>query len=1341
MSFSLRLLGPPELTDDRGDVPSGLGPGKPLAILAYLAVEGAARRDAVASLLWEDADEDRARNAFRQALHRLRGALGDVVEADRERIALVEGEGLETDVARFEAALAEGDHATAVTLWRGDFLDGFELGESAFDHWVDGQRARFAARYHDALAAAARTALDDGDHATAVKHASKLVRRAPLDASAAMLEARALAAAGRAKEAASALRAFSDRYRDELDEPPPDDVTAMLERLAGKGDAQAVEEAGPDAAPAEPFLREAELARLLAAWRRAVDGEGRTVLLEGETGAGKRRLADELVARIQALDPAVVLRGSERLNGRGVPYESVAQALRGILGARGLAGASSHLLAEAARLLPDLRDRFDLPAPAAVEDDAGRLRFFEGVAAVLDAVAYERPVCVVLERFQHADDATRDLVFFLANRLRGSGVLFLVSYRPDGDAEGVDAGGEGALEVIRLEPLPEAALLEIIAASREGSGLDRAVQERAARLAEGNPLRALTLARSLAAGEEVGGAPARLVDILDARLQATAPDERRLLVALALVGRPVPLRELSACTHLSEAATLDAYGRLREQGLVRGVVDGAMIAHEPAAEAVLELAGPAGASLIAGWAAEALAEAGAPDGEVARLYARSGRSEEASDRAMAAARSAAAAGAWQAAVEMLELAADVAADPARKAAAEAQLAGLGGGRVRLGAGEAPVPEAARAETGATARPGDRAGPPAGGAARAGSGAPAAAPGWWRRPVVVGVVLAVLAMAAFAALPVLRAPGPVATRGRVLHDTLVLVRTEPDGREVLLGVTGEVGEGATITPVPLEPVPVPAWLESAGTGRALVSPDGRWIARKGRDGDDLVIASRSDGEPVRLVPGGAALDWAPDGSALLVSTARRLADGRRDTDLWIVPVADGAPVPVDTAADRYMVSARWAPNGVRVAWGARVGHGGQQDVFVAYADGTGRRNASDHPGEDRDPAWSPDGRRVAFTTDRTGTTDIYAVEVEGGRLWRLTWDDAADDRASFSPLGDFLAFESTRDGEAGVYVMASFGGEARRVSPAGQGVGHRGWRGRPVPYLAFLRLGLPALEPGGRARLEIEPVYTDYVPRNRGSVRWLALDDRVRAPPSAQPEETAGAVRVPVAGVRRGLGRIAVDAGGWRGDTAIVKVGDGGIPALQEDFEGRLEARWNVGGRGVTPAPGLGRGGSTAIALPAADSAASLTSITSFPLAYGFVIRLHASGGPGSNGVLRIQLVGARGKAGSGGVLASLTVDGTAGRVRYAVDRQQADESADFFGDPPGGWHELALLTDADGRVAFRIDGVVRHRSQLGVPGPSGAANRARLRIVAEGPGERVLVDDVTVIVGGNKSLP
>ena len=75
-----------------------------------------------------------------------------------------------------------------------------------------------------------------------------------------------------------------------------------------------------------------------------------------------------------------------------------------------------------------------------------------------------------------------------------------------------------------------------------------------------------------------------------------------------------------------------------------------------------------------------------------------------------------------------------------------------------------------------------------------------------------------------------------------------------------------------------------------------------------------------------------------------------------------------------------------------------------------------------------PAWSPDGRRIAFTSERDGNPEIYVMNADGSGVTRLTYNDARDldSFPAWSPDGRRIAFHSNRDGNFEIYVMNASG---------------------------------------------------------------------------------------------------------------------------------------------------------------------------------------------------------------------------------------------------------------------------------------------------------------------------
>ena len=89
---------------------------------------------------------------------------------------------------------------------------------------------------------------------------------------------------------------------------------------------------------------------------------------------------------------------------------------------------------------------------------------------------------------------------------------------------------------------------------------------------------------------------------------------------------------------------------------------------------------------------------------------------------------------------------------------------------------------------------------------------------------------------------------------------------------------------------------------------------------------------------------------------------------------------------------------FSPDGTRLAFTSN--RDGNPEIYVMNLDGSGLRRLTNHPGIDATPTWSPTGTQIAFTSDRGGAPSIYVVGVDGLGLRRLTFEHS--DRATWSP---------------------------------------------------------------------------------------------------------------------------------------------------------------------------------------------------------------------------------------------------------------------------------------------------------------------------------------------------
>ncbi len=147
--------------------------------------------------------------------------------------------------------------------------------------------------------------------------------------------------------------------------------------------------------------------------------------------------------------------------------------------------------------------------------------------------------------------------------------------------------------------------------------------------------------------------------------------------------------------------------------------------------------------------------------------------------------------------------------------------------------------------------------------------------------------------------------------------------------------------------------------------------------------------------------------------------------------------------------------------------------GDDDIYLLDPPTGQIANLTAHPAEDRDPAWSPDGTRLAFASHRDGNWELYLWSAADGSVTRLTTDLTYDGAPTWSPDGTRLAFESYRDGNLEIYLLDLAAGNtpvrltknkagdyAPTWSPDGRYVAFTSWRdGDKEIYLADLEGGI------------------------------------------------------------------------------------------------------------------------------------------------------------------------------------------------------------------------------------------------------------------------------------------
>jgi len=597
--LAIRLLGPLQVAV--AGRPIMVDTRKALAIVALVAAEGRPfARDELAAMFWPDADDEAARGALRRTLSALRTAVGGPgLLIDRAQVALDPANASVdlADLERLAGSDRRADLEAAAALARGPFLAGFGLRDSpAFDDWQAARAGRVERTIGDLLDRLVAARLAAGEVAGAVDVATRRVQLDPLDEPGQRRLIELLARSGDRAGAIRQYRSLVALFDRELGVAPLRETTDLYESIREDRTAAGLTASPPVApvpkpepdvirepAPTLPLVgRDADLAAVLAAAGSARP-DGRVIVIEGEAGIGKTRLAETAVDAM-ARAGGIVLAARGYPGESGIAYGPIVELLRAGLAAPGGADRLVVLdpiaLGEIARLV-------DLPVAwrgrgraTSASEPSARVRLLDAIARALTAlVAGPVPGVLWIDDVHHADDSTRQAVAFLAHRLRARPLVLLLAWRredltADGLATAEDLARVPSAVIVRPQRLDRAAVAALVRASRPPTPNDDdapfdAVIDAIATESEGLPLHVV---EALAAVEPLAGTVPRGVQaLLRERIALVGETAAQVLSAAAVIGRSFDLGTLRHASGRSEEETIDAVEELMRRGIVREI--------------------------------------------------------------------------------------------------------------------------------------------------------------------------------------------------------------------------------------------------------------------------------------------------------------------------------------------------------------------------------------------------------------------------------------------------------------------------------------------------------------------------------------------------------------------------------------------------------------------------------------------------------------------------------------------------------------------------------------------------------------------------------------------------
>jgi DNA-binding SARP family transcriptional activator len=569
---------------------------KAAALLERLALERRLLKDQAIEFLWPETSPESGANNLYQTLYTLRQTLDTALgPGNADAIFVFEAgvlsleETVRVDVHEFERLCSGQDKSSmadlqqALALYQGDLLP-----DDLYEEWTLVPREGLRRLHRQASLRLAAYQREARDYAAAIARLQPLLKRDPADEVIHRELMHLYTLDGRRHRALRQYQACVEALAAELGVAPDPQTEALYAQiLSGDVAASPAPQPKPIWMPPAPITleieqaaplvgRDAELERLQTIIRASGRGQGGVILLTGDVGVGKTRLAYEALRAAASLRMTTLVGVAYEQEGR-LPYQPFVEAFDRYL--------------DEQRRPPEQHPITHFQPLGSSDPQQEQASLFRVTATFLISLATRSPVVFLLDDLHAADEASLHLFHYLARQTPSAPLILLATYRAEAATPSISPFGsllnalyrEHLGQVISLKPLSEQAVAHIIQHTLGAEAAPSLVKAISA-VAEGNPffVQEITHAVARAEGLERGdgqwglppGAdlpvPAGLQDMLRERVGRLGPQTASVLTPAAVVGREFRFEVLQSLTGLPDGELLDALdgaltGRLIEE--------------------------------------------------------------------------------------------------------------------------------------------------------------------------------------------------------------------------------------------------------------------------------------------------------------------------------------------------------------------------------------------------------------------------------------------------------------------------------------------------------------------------------------------------------------------------------------------------------------------------------------------------------------------------------------------------------------------------------------------------------------------------------------------------------